>query len=695
MPHHGGQFFDDDLTGRKLYDRKLIGWLMRFARDYRGLIILATLLLLLTSAGQILFPYLEKFAIDRYIVKNYRLLENISPQDSLLKEYEKQITVIQDTIYFINFNRLSHPERVALEREGIVSDTGYILGDIAGNREKLEILKKYRKSFIFDRKHFAAKLSAVEKIPKEELRILRIEDLKGIVRLTIIFFIVAFLVFIFQFAQVYSITYVGQKVMYNIRQTLFEHMLSLSLRFFDKNPLGRLVTRCTNDVNALNEMFTSVITSVFKDIFIIVGLAVVMLVLNWRLALVSFTLLPVIVGVTYFFRKLFRKAYRLVRQRLASLNTHLSEDISGIRVTKLFAKEEAKQSEFDSINQKYYKANMKLLVSHATFSPIITMLRYTGVALVLWYGGGNVMHNLTSLGSLVAFLSYIGMFYQPIRDLAEKFNIIQSAMAAAERVQLILKEEPDIKNAERAIIPDSIRGKIEFRRVSFAYDTEYVLNDVSFAVEPGESVAFVGATGAGKTTIISLLSRFYDVQKGEILIDGINIQAFDIASLRRQIAVVLQDVFLFTSTIRRNICLDKEITDEQLWEILEYVNAADFVRSLPGGLDEPVMERGATFSAGERQLLAFARALVFDPKILVLDEATSNIDTDTELLIQDALGKLMQKRTSIIIAHRLSTIQRVNKIFVIHHGRIRESGNHQELLSKRGLYYDLYRLQYE
>ncbi|RKZ33656.1 hypothetical protein DRQ19_02460, partial [bacterium] len=423
MPHHGGQFFDDDLTGRKLYDRKLIGWLMRFARDYRGLIILATLLLLLTSAGQILFPYLEKFAIDRYIVKNYRLLENISPQDSLLKEYEKQITVIQDTIYFINFNRLSHPERVALEREGIVSDTGYILGDIAGNREKLEILKKYRKSFIFDRKHFAAKLSAVEKIPKEELRILRIEDLKGIVRLTIIFFIVAFLVFIFQFAQVYSITYVGQKVMYNIRQTLFEHMLSLSLRFFDKNPLGRLVTRCTNDVNALNEMFTSVITSVFKDIFIIVGLAVVMLVLNWRLALVSFTLLPVIVGVTYFFRKLFRRAYRLVRQRLASLNTHLSEDISGIRVTKLFAKEEAKQSEFDSINQKYYKANMKLLVSHATFSPVITMLRYTGVALVLWYGGGNVMHNLTSLGSLVAFLSYIGMFYQPIRDLAEKFNI--------------------------------------------------------------------------------------------------------------------------------------------------------------------------------------------------------------------------------------------------------------------------------
>lgn len=695
MPHHGGQFFDDDLTGRKLYDRKLIGWLMRFARDYRGLIILATLLLLLTSAGQILFPYLEKFAIDRYIVKNYRLLENISPQDSLLKEYEKQITVIQDTIYFINFNRLSHPERVALEREGIVSDTGYILGDIAGNREKLEILKKHRKSFIFDRKHFAAKLSAVEKIPKEELRILRIEDLKGIVRLTIIFFIVAFLVFIFQFAQVYSITYVGQKVMYNIRQTLFEHMLSLSLRFFDKNPLGRLVTRCTNDVNALNEMFTSVITSVFKDIFIIVGLAVVMLVLNWRLALVSFTLLPVIVGVTYFFRKLFRRAYRLVRQRLASLNTHLSEDISGIRVTKLFAKEEAKQSEFDSINQKYYKANMKLLVSHATFSPVITMLRYTGVALVLWYGGGNVMHNLTSLGSLVAFLSYIGMFYQPIRDLAEKFNIIQSAMAAAERVQLILKEEPDIKNAERAIIPDSIRGKIEFRRVSFAYDTENVLNDVSFAVEPGESVAFVGATGAGKTTIISLLSRFYDVQKGEILIDGINIQAFDIASLRRQIAVVLQDVFLFTSTIRRNICLDKEITDEQLWEILEYVNAADFVRSLPGGLDEPVMERGATFSAGERQLLAFARALVFDPKILVLDEATSNIDTDTELLIQDALGKLMQKRTSIIIAHRLSTIQRVNKIFVIHHGRIRESGNHQELLSKRGLYYDLYRLQYE
>ena len=287
------------------------------------------------------------------------------------------------------------------------------------------------------------------------------------------------------------------------------------------------------------------------------------------------------------------------------------------------------------------------------------------------------------------------MFYQPIRELAEKFNIIQSAMAAAERVQLVFKEEPDIKNPERAIVLDEIRGKIEFRNVSFAYDTEIVLKDVSFVVEPGESIAFVGATGAGKTTIISLLSRFYDVQNGEILIDDINIKAFDKTFLRGQIAVVLQDVFLFSSTIRRNICLDKEIPDKQLWEILEYVNAADFVRSLPGRLDAPVMERGATFSAGERQLLAFARALAFDPKILVLDEATSNIDTDTELLIQDALGKLMQNRTSLIIAHRLSTIQRVNKIFVIHHGRIQESGDHRELLSKRGLYYDLYRLQYE
>jgi len=541
MPHShpGGPFFDDDLTGRKFYDRELAGWLMRFARGYRWLIILATLLLLLTSAGQLLFPYLAKFTIDTYIVKNYRLLRNISPEDSLLKEYEKQITVIQDTIYFINFNKLSHPERATLERKGIISDAGYILGDIADNQEKLNILKKHREIFVFDGKHFAAKLQAVEKLSKDELKTLRIEDLKGILRLTIIFSIVAFLVFIFQFAQIYSITYVGQKVMHHIRQSLFEHMLSLSLKFFDKNPLGRLVTRCTNDVNALNEMFTSVITSIFKDIFIIVGLAVAMLILNWRLALVSFTLLPAIVGVTYFFRKLFRKAYRLVRQRLASLNARLSEDVSGIRVTKLFAKEKAKQSEFNRINQKYYEANMKLLVSHATFSPIITVLRYLGVALVLWYGGGNVMHNLTSLGSLVAFLSYIGMFYQPIRELAEKFNIIQSAMAAAERVQLVFKEEPDIKNPERAIVLDEIRGKIEFRNVSFAYDTEIVLKDVSFVVEPGESIAFVGATGAGKTTIISLLSRFYDVQNGEILIDDINIKAFDKTFLRGQIAVVL------------------------------------------------------------------------------------------------------------------------------------------------------------
>lgn len=503
--------------------------------------------------------------------------------------------------------------------------------------------------------------------------------------------------FICNYIQVYLLHYTGQKIIYNMRQELFSHLLRLSLSFYDRNPVGRLVTRVSNDMENLHEMYTAVLVNLFKDILTLIGIIIVMLRMNAKVALISFIAIPFIFLSAMIFRRESRKAYRLVRVKLAKINATLSENISGMKIIQIFNRENFKYDEFFAINDEHRQASLREVFVFAVFRPSMDLIYSFSLALLIWYGGGRVLQGTLPFGVLFAFVNYIDQFFKPINDLTEKFNILQSAMASAERIFLLLDQEEGIKNIEAPKPLGKVEGKIEFKNVWFAYEGEnWVLRDVSFTISPGETVAFVGATGAGKTSIISLITRLYDIQKGEILIDGKNIKEIDKYELRSQIGVVLQDVFLFTGDIKGNIRLNNEnITDEQIEDVAGFVNADTFIQNLPNKYDEKVMERGATLSSGQRQLLAFARALAFNPSVLVLDEATSNIDTETELLIQDAIKKLIKGRTNIIIAHRLSTIQNADKIIVMHKGKIREMGKHQELLDRKGMYYDLYLLQYK
>ncbi|MGI6668077.1 MAG: ABC transporter ATP-binding protein [Acetivibrionales bacterium] len=518
--------------------------------------------------------------------------------------------------------------------------------------------------------------------------------------------------FIFNLLQIYIISYAGQSIIYNIRQLIFSHLQKMPLAYFDKNPVGRLVTRVTNDTETLNDMYTNVLVTLLKDVAIFIGTFVIMFSLNTALSLVALAAMPVVAAVTILFRIRIRKVYRRVRIALAKINSAISENISGMRIIQLFGREKQNYEKFNEIGKEYKKAAMNEIVTFGLFRPVIEMLSSFILALLVWYGGSRVMEGTLQFGTLYAFINYTGMLFYPINDFAEKYNILQSSMAASERIFLILDspaEEDDgmysIKdNLFVKYSPDGsfspvkeVKGDIEFKNVWFAYNQDdWVLRDVSFKVPAGRTAAIVGATGAGKTSIISLLNRLYEIQKGEILIDGINIKDIRKNDLRRIIGVVLQDVFLFGGKLKDNIRLNEEsISDEKVKEAAKHVNADGFIRKLPLGYDTEITERGSTLSAGQRQLLAFARALAFDPAILVLDEATSNIDTETESLIQDALAKLTKNRTTIVIAHRLSTVQHADNIIVLHKGRVRESGNHQELMASKGIYYSLCLLQYQ
>jgi ABC-type multidrug transport system fused ATPase/permease subunit len=488
----------------------------------------------------------------------------------------------------------------------------------------------------------------------------------------------------------------SQKVMHDIRMKVLRHLQKLSLSFFDKNPVGRLVTRATNDIAVLHEMFTSIVITILHDMFILIGVIIVLLRLNWRLALVSFIVLPITAWITAAFSVRIRDAFREVRVKIARINASLNESISGMRVTQIFRRETESFRRFAGINHENFLAAMKQLRVFAMFMPLMELASSVAIGLVIWYGGGKVVQATVSLGTLVAFLSYVQMFFRPLRNLAQQYGTMQQAMASSERIFMLLDDEDVVPEPDEPKRPDDVRGRITFENVWFGYvEDEWVLRDVSFTVEPGETVAIVGATGAGKTSIISLLERFYDIQKGRITLDGVDIRDMEKSYLRSHLGLVMQDVFVFAGNIKGNIRLGKEsISDAEVKRVAEYVNADRFIDKLPDGYDEEVHERGVTLSTGQRQLLSFARALAFDPRILILDEATSNIDTETEHLIQGALVRLMEGRTSIVIAHRLSTIQHADKILVMHRGKIREAGNHQELLAKRGYYYRLYQLQY-
>ncbi len=516
-----------------------------------------------------------------------------------------------------------------------------------------------------------------------------------IVNTAIRYAIVLALGFVFNITQTWILQKTGQKIILTIRKELYAHIQSLSSRYFDLTPVGKLVTRVTNDVEALNEMYSGILVNLFRNIIKIAALAGVMLLLDARLALFSFLLLPIVVVLTAVFRRVARTTYRITRTRLTDINTFLSENISGMRIIQIFGREERKYEEFEDKSNKLYRAFYREMLVFAIFRPLIYILSVLSLMLVLGVGSRDVLQNTISIGTLYIFAQYIQSFFDPIQELAEQFSTLQSSIASAEKIFTILAEKPLVEEAEEPVVLPEIRGKIEFSHVWFAYDGEnYVLRDVSFVIEPGQSVAFVGATGAGKSSILNLIGRYYDIQKGAIYIDDVDIRLLSKKQLRSAIGQMQQDVFIFEGTVESNIRLyNEEITEKEVMEAAEYVNASHFIEKLPLAYKEPVSERGSTFSAGERQLLSFARTLAHKPSILVMDEATANIDTDTESLIQEALEKLMKGRTTIMVAHRLSTIQHADCIMVMHKGKIREQGTHQELLAQDGIYRKLYELQ--
>ena len=557
-------------------------------------------------------------------------------------------------------------------------------------------------------------------------RVLSPNPYTGIAQIAGIYAGIIALSFVLEFAQTYFMQWTGQKVMFDLRRQIFRHLQHMHVGFYDKNPVGRLVTRVTSDVDALNELFTSGVVSIFEDIFVLAGIVTIMTMMNWKLALITFAVLPLIVYATQVFRIKVRDSYRRIRIAIARINSHLQEHVSGMTVLQLFNGEGRAYDRFSEVNDAHRGAYKDAILAHAIYYPVVEILSSVAIATVIWFGGNQVMHlvttlavsvgfakgwpefhllpTLTTLGVLVAFMQYAQRFFKPIQDLSEKYNILQSAMASAERVFKLLDTPTEI--TPPAVIRTPVgAGQIDFDHVWFAYrntetdahsEPDWVLRDVTFTVHPGETVAFVGHTGAGKTTMISLLLRFYDVQKGAIRMDGVDIKDMDLGDLRRRFGVVLQDPFLFSGTVAQNIRLGSAwITDAGVEKAAEQVNVADFIRSLPQGFQEQVRERGSTLSTGQKQLISFARALAHEPKILILDETTSSVDTETEFRVRDALARMVEGRTSLIIAHRLSTIQRAHKIILLHKGQLREMGSHQQLLAQHGIYFKLYQLQYK
>jgi len=523
------------------------------------------------------------------------------------------------------------------------------------------------------------------------------KDYNGLLFVCMALFGTLILQAVVQYFLTYYTEYMGQKIIYDLRVQIFSHVQKLALRFFDKTPVGRTVTRVTNDVDSLSEMFSSGIVQVFSDIFVIVWIFIFMFSMSWNLSLVVLIVIPFLFYATFLFRKKVRETYRDVRLHLARLNSYMQEHVTGMNVVQTFAKEKEELKKFSSINNDYKAANIRSVFYYAVFFPVVELLSAITFGLIIWYGGGEVVQSKLTLGVLLAFFQYTEMFWRPVRDLSEKYNILQAAMASSERIFKLLDNDTMIKDPELPVTLQNIRGEIEFKNVCFAYNPgEYVLKNVSFKINPGETIAIVGATGAGKTSIINILTRFYDIEKGSITLDGIDIRTLEKRDLRKYISIVLQDVFLFSGSIKTNINLgNSEITDEKIIEASKTVGAHKFISQLPNGYDEEVKEKGATLSVGQRQLISFARALAHDPQILILDEATSSVDTETEILIQKAIEQLLVGRTSIVIAHRLSTIQNADKIIVMHKGEVKETGTHQELLAKRGIYYRLYQLQYK
>lgn len=540
--------------------------------------------------------------------------------------------------------------------------------------------------------------SGRQQIPPFLAHYLSSDPRTGILQIALAIFLpVAVLTFFLEFAQSFAMQWVGQKVMYDLRKEIFDHLQRLQLSFYDHNPVGRLVTRVTTDVDVLNDMFASGVVAIFGDFFTLFSIMVVMLELNWKLALLTFCVLPIIVLITLSFRKAVRQSYRRIRVAIARINAYLQEHLTGMTVLQLFNREARSFEEFEKINRAHMDAYKESILAYGLFYPAVEFVGVVAAAIILYRGGVMTLNGALTIGTAIAFIQYSQRFFRPIQDLSDKYNILQSAMASAERIFKLLDTPVTIEDALEPVALDQPQGRVEFRRVGFAYTGDQrVLEDVSFTLEPGETLAIVGHTGAGKTTLTSLLLRFYDVQEGQVLFDGVDIRNLRLSDLRKNFGMVLQDPFLFSGTLAGNIRLGTDgIDDNQMREAARKVNILEFIESLPDGFNEPVKERGSTLSVGQKQLLSFARALAHNPKILILDEATSSVDPETEYLIRDALRRMLENRTALVIAHRLSTIQNASKIVVMHKGHVREVGTHQKLLQKRGIYFKLYQLQYK
>jgi len=680
---------------------KLVLFFKRYFSSYKATMCATIILACFAIGSDLILPQLLKIALDSHITVSAQKLSINDPSalpKVLLNEQKGSLipTSNKKTFFIIDENLKTIPEDdlELLREKDFLSPEKYYYTEKDPNIES--IAQKYKGLIFASDKNIFISYEQLKGLNKDEVRLIREKDFKGVLKIALYFICILAASFIFSFFQIFIVEFACQKIMHEIRMDIFKHIQSRSHAFFTNNPVGRLVTRATNDVQNLHEMFNAIFANILKDILLIFGIMVVLFWVSWKMALVCFSLIPVLIIASTYFSIQSRKAFRLVRIKIAAMNSMIQENITGISVVKAFCREKINILSFNKLNDENYLANMKQTIIFAVFNPVVDGTRLFVTALIIWYGGGEALQEKITIGTLVLFLYYMRMFFRPIQDLAEKYNIIQSALASLERIYLLLINDEIIYEPEGQIEPESNEGKIEFKDVSFRYNPdEPVLENISFTVEPGQTVAIVGLTGTGKSTVINLIERFYDINKGQILIDGVDIRKMRKSFIRKKIGLVLQDIFLFAGTIRSNITLGNDLyTDDEIYNALKTANADHLVKKLPRGLDEDVMEGGKTLSTGERQLLSFARAVLTSPKILILDEATSNIDPITEDLIQSALENITQKRTSLVVAHRFSTIQKADKILVLHKGSIHESGTHDELMKEKGLYYKLSNLQH-